>query len=160
VVEPLGWVALGLLVAGVAGSVLPVLPGALLSLAGVYLYWWSTGYADPDLPVLVTLTAVGVLVFLTDYFAGAVSARAVGTPWTTSAIAGVVGVVLLFVIGPVGLLAGVAGVVFLAEYRRSGRSRESARAALYATLGVLASAVVQVLLTLSMLVAMVAVIAL
>jgi len=155
VVEPLAWVALGLLAAGVVGSVLPVVPGAALSLAGVYLQWWASGYAAPGPLVLAALTAVGVLALATDYLAGVVSARAVGTPWTTSAVAAVVGAALLFVVGPVGLLAGVAGVVFLDQYRRSGDAEGSARAALYATVGVLASAVVQALLTLSMLVAMV-----
>ena len=153
--DPLTWVAVGLLVAGVVGSLLPVVPGAALSLGGVYLHWWATGYAVPGPVALAALTGVGVLALTVDYLAGALSARAVGTPWTTSAIAAVAGAVLLVLAGPVGLLVGVAGVVFLDQYRRGSDAERSARAAVYAAIGVLASTAVQATLTLSMLVAMV-----
>jgi hypothetical protein len=151
-VSTLAWVALALALLGVVGSVLPLLPGAALSLAGVYLYWWSTGYADPSAVVLVAFTLVGLGTMAVDLVAGAVAARVGGASATTTAAAALVGAVLLFVAGPVGVVLGVAGVVFVVEYHRSRDREASARTALFATVGVLGSAVVQVLLTGAMLV--------
>jgi uncharacterized protein YqgC (DUF456 family) len=152
VVELLTLVAVGLLAAGVVGSVVPVVPGPLFSLGGVYLYWWSTGYAEPGLLVLVGFTLVGVFAIAVDLLAGAMSARAGGASTTSSLAAGVAGFALFFVAGPVGIVVGVGGTVFLIEFLRGGDADESGRAAFYAAVGVLASGVVQALLTLSMLV--------
>lgn len=141
------WLAIGLAFLGVLGTLVPLVPGALLSLGGVYLYWWSTGYTDPGLLVLVALTLLGLLIVIVDWFAGAVSAKVSGASTTTSLLAGVAGFLLFFVAGPVGILLGVAGVVFLAEVRRTGDSPASARTAVYTTVGMLASTVAQFLLT-------------
>ncbi|KAB1194850.1 DUF456 family protein [Haloferax sp. MBLA0076] len=146
------WVALALLVLGVVGSVLPLLPGAVLSVAGVLVYWWSTGFTDPGLLGLFSLLFVGVVAVATDYGAGFIAARVGGASTRTSILAGVVGFILLFVLGPLGMFLGVAGTVFVIEYLEHEDAEESGRRALYTTVGVLASSVVQVLLTLSMLV--------
>ncbi len=152
-VEALTVLALALLAAGVVGSVVPALPGPLLSLSGVYLHWWATGYTEPGALVLVSLSLVGVLALATDLLASAVSTRAGGASWPVSAAAGLAGVVLFFVAGPVGVVLGVAGTVFVLSLATTGDARDSARAAVYATVGVLGSALVQALLTLSMLAA-------
>lgn len=157
-VEALTLVAVGLLVLGVVGSVVPALPGALLSIAGVLLYWWSTGYADPSTPVLVGFLVVGLLAAAVDYLGGAVAAGAGGASRWTVVAAGVVGFVLFFPLGPLGVIMGVAGTVFALEFRRHGDVRRGGRAAVYAVVGVLGSAVVQALLTASMLVAFVLVV--
>ena len=154
-VDPLALVALSLLVLGVVGSVVPLLPGPLLSLAGVLCYWWQSGYAEPGPLLLVALVVVGVVAFLADYLSGAVSAAAGGGSLVTSALAGVVGVVLLLTgTGPLGFVVGVIGTVFAAEFYRNRDPKESARTAAYTAVGMLASTVVQLLVTLSMLVAM------
>ncbi|SFG38931.1 hypothetical protein SAMN04488063_1889 [Halopelagius inordinatus] len=147
------WIALALLVLGVVGTVAPLVPGALLSVAGVVLYWWSTGFSDPSLPVFVSLLLVGVATMVIDYAGGAVAAKAAGASTLTTGIAVVVGFVLLFVTGPVGFLVGIAVTVFVAEFARNQNAEQSGKAALYATVGVLASTAAQVLLTGAMLVA-------
>ncbi len=154
-VEPLTWVALGLLVAGVVGSVVPGLPGPLLSIVGVYLHWWTTAYAEPGTAALVALTLVGLFALAVDVLASAVSTRAGGASWPVSVAASVAGLLLFFVAGPLGVAVGVAGTVFALSYLTTRDGADSARAALYATVGVLGSALVQALLTLSMLVAFV-----
>ena len=143
-----------LLVAGVLGSVLPLVPGPALSVAGVLVYWWASGYADPSTVVLVALLFVGLLGVAVDLFGGALGASAGGASATTTAAAGVVGLALFFLAGPLGIVVGVAGTVFLVEYLRARDARGSARAALGAVVGSLASALVQLLLALSILVAM------
>lgn len=146
-----------LLLAGVAGSVLPSVPAAPFSLAGVLVYWWGTGFTEPGTVVLAALLLTGVLAVLADWFGDVVAAR-VGGASTTSALAGgAVGLVLLFVLGPVGVLVGAAGTVFVVEYVRRRDARAGAAAAGAYLLGFFASALVQALLTLSILLAMIAV---
>jgi uncharacterized protein YqgC (DUF456 family) len=145
-----------LLVVGVVGSVVPGLPGALLSLAGVSLYWWHTGYADPGTLWLVLLTLAGLVAIGFDLLGGAVATRAGGGSSRSTFAAAVVGFLLFFVAGPFGVIVGVAGTVFVLELVGGGTTSESLRTAAYATAGVLASAVVQLLVTLSILVAMLA----
>ena len=157
-VEVLTILAVALLVAGVAGSLVPAVPGAGLSLAGVYLYWWHTGYAEPHVVWLVLLTLGGVLAMGFDWLGGAVATSAGGGSTRSTAAAGAVGFVLLFVAGPVGVIVGVAGTVFAIELAQGRSAGEGLRTAAYATVGMLASTVVQVLVTVSMLLVMVAVI--
>ncbi|WP_256686896.1 DUF456 domain-containing protein [Halococcus qingdaonensis] len=155
------WLVVGsfaLLVVGVVGSVVPLVPGTLSSLVGVYLYWWASGYTEPGPLLLAALTVVGVLALVADYFGGAVSARAGGASIVTTTLAAVVGIALFFVVGPLGIVLGVAGTVFTVEFYRHRDPERSLRAALYAAIGVLASTVVQLLVTVTMLVALVAVI--
>jgi uncharacterized protein YqgC (DUF456 family) len=138
-------VALSLLVAGVAGAVLPLVPGGVLSLAGVLLYWTQTGAPGPLL--LAALAGLAVLAVVVDWLAGVLGARASGTDTVTAVVAGAVGFVLMLVAGPLGLLAGVAGTVLVAELRASGDVAGSLRRAAVSTVGVVASAAMQVLLT-------------
>lgn len=154
-VDPLTIVALALLVVGVAGSVVPLLPGALLSLAGVLLYWWQSGYAEPGPILLVVLVLVGLVGVIADYFAGAVSAAAGGASTVTTVFAAIVGIVLFFVVGPLGVIVGVMGTVFVVEFYRHQDPEQSLRTAIYAAIGMLASTVVQALLTVTILVTMV-----
>ncbi len=144
--------AVGLLALGVVGSVAPVLPGAALSLAGVYLHWWASGYTEPGLLILVAFTLVGVVGVVVDLFGAALGAKAGGATRRTVVAAAVVGVALFFVAGPVGVLVGIAGTAFAAEYSRTRDLRTGVRAAAATTLGLLGSVLVQFLLTLSMLV--------
>lgn len=156
--EVLTIAAFALLVAGVVGSLVPAVPGALLSLAGVYLYWWHTGYAEPHVVWLALLTLGGLLALAFDWLGGAVATSAGGGSTRSTAAAGVVGFLLFFVAGPLGVIAGVAGTVFVLEYVGGDSAAASLRVAAYATAGILASAVVQVLVTLSMLLLMLAVV--
>lgn len=145
--------AFGLLVLGVLGSVLPVLPSGALSLAGVLLFWWATGRPGPLVVVALAVTAIVALVV--DWAAGAIGASAGGASLRTSVLAGVVGLILLIPAGPVGLVVGIAGTVFVAELYGGGTREESLRAAGYAVVAVLGSAIVQALLTGAILVAMI-----
>ena len=146
-------VSLLLLVAGVVGSFVPMVPAGLLSIAGILVYWWSTGYTSPGTLVLVAFVVVGGLVVLVDYAAGAIAARAGGATTRNSVIGAVVGFLLFFVLGPLGIILGMAVTVFVLELYRGQKRSESMRAAVYAVIGALGSSVMQFFLTLSLLVA-------
>lgn len=149
-------VAFVLLVAGVVGSVTPLVPGGVLSLSGVVVYWWANGFSEPNLLVLSGVVFVALLAIVTDWLAGAVSAKAGGASLETTVVATVVGMIGL-TFGPVGFLLGTAGTVFVMELADSGEVEESARAAGVTLAGMLTSSVLQVLLTAGVLVVMVGV---
>ena len=150
-VEVLALLAIALLVAGVVGTLVPLVPGGLLSLSGLFLYWWQSGFAEPGPVTLAVLAALGALTLLVELFGGSIAARAGGASWETTGAAAVVGIALMVVTGPIGLLVGLFGTVFVLEYVRGGGVDHSARSAVYATVGILASTAVQFLLTLSIL---------
>ncbi|WP_144903352.1 DUF456 domain-containing protein [Halobellus captivus] len=147
--DPLSWFFFGLVALGVAGSVLPLVPGGFLSVVGVVGYWWSTGFAEPSPLLVVVLVGVGLLTMLVDYFGGAIAARAGGASIITMGAAVLVGFLLLVVAGPVGFIVGIAGTVFAVEFAQHADTERGLRVALYATVGVLASTAVQVVLTAS-----------
>ncbi|ELY49660.1 DUF456 domain-containing protein [Natronolimnohabitans innermongolicus] len=154
-VDAVTLVSIALLVGGVVGTLLPLVPGSLLSLSGVYLYWWQSGFAEPGTVALVVLTVLGLVTLFAEFFAGSLAARVGGASWTTTTVAGGVAVVLLLVTGPVGLLVGLFGTVFVLEYYRRGDAAHSTRSALFATVGTLASTAIQALLTATILLAFV-----
>ncbi|ELY57230.1 DUF456 domain-containing protein [Natronococcus jeotgali] len=150
-VDVVALLAVALLVGGVVGTAVPLVPGGLLSIGGVVLYWWGSGFAEPGLASLLVLLTLGALTLLVEFFGGSIAARAGGASWTTTGAAAVVGVALMLLTGPIGLLVGLFGTVFALEFVRGGGVDASTRSALYTTLGVLASTAAQVLLTLSIL---------
>jgi uncharacterized protein YqgC (DUF456 family) len=151
--EPITLLVLTLLAAGIIGSIVPMAPGALFSLAGVLVYFF--GSDDPS--ILFTFFGVLTSVFAlsVDWFAGSVAAKYGGASTKTSLAAGIGGFIgfLITAGNPLGLAAGVALTVLAREYMIHGDEKESLRAAFYGTVGVLGSAVVQAFLTASILIA-------
>lgn len=143
--------ALALLVLGVVGAVIPLVPGALCSIAGVLLYWWSTGFDEPGLLFVVGVVIVGIGAFFVDWLAGAISSKVGGASTKSAIVAAVVGTLAFFVAGPIGVIAGVAVAVFATEFYLHGDVQRGSKVSLYATVGLLGSTVVQVLVTLSIL---------
>lgn len=148
-VDPL-YVAVLLLVAGVIGSFLPLVPGGGLSIGGVGYYWYLTG--EPGTLALVVMVGLGLLAIAFDWLGSALAANVGGASLRTTALVALVTIPLLFVLGPLGLLVGTAGTVFVLEYHRHGDVELSLRTAVYATVGLLASTAMQALVTASVLV--------
>jgi hypothetical protein len=139
-----GWV---LLAAGAVGSLLPVVPGAPVSLVGIHVVWWANGFGDPGVVVVAVATLLALVAVAVDVFGGAAAAGAAGTTTRVAAAAGLVGLLLALVTGPLGVLAGIAGTVYAAErYGGTGR-RESLRTAGRTLAGILVANGVQFVLT-------------
>ncbi len=154
--EVLTVVALLLLVVGVVGAFLPMMPGALISLIGVTVYWWSTGFTQPHILIVVLLYLTGLTALLFDLFAGAIGSKAGGASDRTVHAAAVAGILFFFVGGPFGTIVGIALVVYLREYLLTDDSDKSFKAALYTTASMLGSTLVQGVLTGLMLLILVA----
>lgn len=105
---------------GLAGLVVPVLPGSLLIAAA--LVWWAydTGGATAW---LVTGLAVGALTLgqVIKYVVPGRRMKSAGVPNTSLLVGALLGVVGFFVIPVVGLFVGFPIGVYLAEYARVGR---------------------------------------
>lgn len=140
-------ITLGLLVAGIIGSFIPLVPGALLSITGITLYWWNTGFTRPGAFALILLYLTSFTALLFDFFAGAVGSKVGGASNKTVQMAAIAGVVLFFVAGPVGTIIGIVSVVLIREYLLTKSSESSLKAAVYTAISILGSAVTQGILT-------------
>ncbi len=102
----LAWAGVWLLIlVGIAGTVLPVLPGTVLVVAGIVWGAWLDDFTRVPVWLVVVCAVVGAIAFATDYVAAAMGARRVrASGWAVAGAA--VGTVL-------GILAGFIGVLFL-----------------------------------------------
>ncbi len=93
------------MIAGVAGSFLPVIPGAPLIVLGALIYSIATDFQPVGAWRLVVLAGLAALAYVLDYLSGALGTRKLGgSRWAMfGAIAG--GLVGLF-FGPFGILIG------------------------------------------------------
>jgi uncharacterized protein len=67
-----------LILVGVAGAVLPALPGVPLVFAGMWLAAWADGFRHVGVWTLVALGALSALALLIDFLASVLGARRVG----------------------------------------------------------------------------------
>jgi uncharacterized protein YqgC (DUF456 family) len=138
-----------LIVAGVVGSAVPMLPGTPLIVAGALLYALVTDFTPVGVGRLLILAALSVVGMLLNQVASAVGVRQAGASrW---AIAGaLVGAVVGLFAAPLGLLLGPLLGAIAGEILRTGHVRQSARAGVGAVVGLLAGAVAQVAMALVM----------
>jgi uncharacterized protein YqgC (DUF456 family) len=154
---PVTAVAFGLLLVAVVASRLTRLPGELLSLAGVYLYWWGTGYAEPGRLTLGLLTLVPVLVLAGRAFDRFISTRVGGVSTVTATVGGFVGFVCFVFLGTTGLVVGTTVTVFVLEYVRRRDAKQSLVVAFAVVFGAFAATLIRVLMTLLVLLVMITV---
>lgn len=100
------WVlAVGLMLVGLAGTLLPLLPGVPLVFAGMLLAAWIDGFARVGVATLVVLGLLTLLSFVVEYVAAAMGARRAGA--SRQAIAGAaIGTFAGLFFGLPGLLLG------------------------------------------------------
>jgi len=107
------WIGLVVLV-GLMGIVVPVLPGLILVWAAVALWALALG-TTPAWVVLAVVTLIILTGTVVRYLVPERRLRASGVPWTTTAAGLAAGIVGFFVIPVVGLLIGFVVGVYLAE---------------------------------------------
>ncbi len=104
--DTLWWGVVVLMIgAGLAGTVLPALPGTVLILAGIVLGAWIDGFARVGSFTLVLVSALAVLAWVLEYVASLLGARKAGASrWAL--LGATLGTVA-------GLLMGLVGVLFM-----------------------------------------------
>lgn len=104
--DTLLWVLSALLIAvGVAGTVLPALPGTVLVLAGIVLGAWIDGFSRVSGWTVAAVAVLAVLAWATDYVAAALGARRAGASGL-ALVGAAVGTVA-------GALTGLVGLLFM-----------------------------------------------
>jgi uncharacterized protein YqgC (DUF456 family) len=100
------WVlSAALIVLGVAGTVLPALPGTALVLAGIVLGAWIDDFVHVSVGTVVVITVLAALAWVLDYVAGLLGARRAGAS-TRALVGAAIGTVA-------GLFMGLVGVLFM-----------------------------------------------
>jgi uncharacterized protein YqgC (DUF456 family) len=97
--------SVALILVGLAGTVLPALPGTLFVLAGIMLGAWIDDFTHVGWGVLSLVIAMAVLAWVLDYVAGLMGARKAGAS-RQALIGAALGTV-------VGLFMGLVGVLFM-----------------------------------------------
>jgi uncharacterized protein YqgC (DUF456 family) len=145
------WILAALLVlAGLAGLVVPFLPGAPLLLAGLVVAAWAEGFQHVGIWAIVLMAVLALLTYVADILAGAVGARRFGASPRSMAGATVGAVVGIF-FGLPGVLLGPFMGALLGEYAVRRDLRQAGRAGIGATVGLAIAVAAKVALAFSML---------
>ena len=100
------WVAsTALIVVGIAGIVLPALPGTVLVLAGIVLGAWIDGFTRVGWGVITVVAVLAVLSWVLEYAAALLGARRVGAS-RQALIGAALGTVA-------GVFTGLVGLLFM-----------------------------------------------
>ena len=146
----LGWIVVALLiVVGVAGAVLPALPGTILVLAGVVLGAWMDDFTRVKWWVVAIIGVLAVVAWVTDYFATILGAKKVGaSKWAL--IGAALGTIA-------GIFMGLVGVLFLpfvgaviGELIAQKDAKQAAKVGLATWIGLLVGTVVKLVLVFMM----------
>ena len=107
-----------LVLIGIAGVILPALPGIPLVFAGLLLSAWADGFANVGWPTLVILAVLTLLSFVVDVLSTAIGAKGAGAS-RQAIIGSLVGSVAGLFFMPVGFLAGPFLGALIGEYLHS-----------------------------------------
>ena len=122
--------AIVLVVVGIAGTILPALPGLPLVFAGMLLAAWAGDFQQVGVPMLVVLGLLTVFSLAVDFWATALGAKRVGAS-RLAIIGAMVGTLAGLFFGPVGLLLGPFAGAIAGElvHRRSLQKHDLGQAA-------------------------------
>jgi uncharacterized protein YqgC (DUF456 family) len=138
-----------LMVVGVAGTVLPALPGVVLVLAGAVLGAWIDDFSRISVATVVVLSVLTVLAWVLDYVAGLLGARRAGAS-KQALVGAAVGTV-------VGLFMGLIGVFFMplvgaavGEYLARRDEKNALKVGVATWLGIMAGLLAKVVIVFTM----------
>ncbi len=123
-----------LVVAGVAGLVVPALPGAPLLFLGLLAGAWAEGFAHVGSGTLSILGAMAVLTYAVDFLAGAFGAKRFGAS-SRAVVGATLGAVVGLFFGIPGILLGPFLGAVIGELSAKPGVLAAGRAGLGATLG-------------------------
>ncbi len=134
-----------LVLAGVLGTVLPVLPGALLVFAGLFLAAWAQDFTRVGVWGLAIIGALMAVSFAVDFIASMLGAKRVGASPKALIGAAVGGLAGLF-FGLPGILLGPFIGAVLGELIARGGFAQAARVGVGTWLGLLVAAVAKLVI--------------
>ncbi len=133
------------LLAGVAGVVLPAIPGSALLVVGAVLVGWADGFTRVSGLTVAVCVALGLAIWVVDFLASVLGAKAFGASrWAL--VGGSVGVVVGLFFGLPGIVLGPAVGALVFEYARDPKFGQALRAGVGAFLGFVLGTAVKVAL--------------
>jgi len=135
------WIlAVVMVLAGIAGAVLPALPGIPLVFAGLMLGAWADGFTHVGWPTLVVLGVLAAISLVLDPIANALGAKRAGASgWAIAGAA--IGTFAGLFLGLPGLVLGPLVGAVVGELAARRDLRQAGRAGLGAWIGFLAGTV-------------------
>ncbi len=144
-------ILLGLMMlVGLAGIILPVLPDMILIWGGALLYGLLVGWGRYGAWLFAAITVLGLIGLLADALVSGLGARRGGASFWSSVGGLVIGIIGLFVGGPLGLVVGMLAGIFLIEYWIHQDTDRAMRAMFGMGVGYGASFIVKIFLGLGM----------
>lgn len=138
-------VAAPVIAVGMAGTLLPVLPGTLMILGGFFLYALIVGFDNLGLSFFLGQGALVGLSYLVDFIATVFGVKLYGG--SKAAVWGaVLGTLLIFVIGPFGLLFGPLIGAVLGELLMGEQLHQAMRAGVGSFVGFVGGTLVKLLI--------------
>lgn len=141
--------AVVLVIVGLVGTVLPVLPGVLLVFAGLFVAAWAGGFARVGYGTLAVIGVLGVLSLAADFIASLLGAKRVGASPQALVGAAIGGGIGLF-FGIPGLLLGPFLGAALGEYVARGRLVQAGKVGVGTWVGLIVAAIAKVVLAFMM----------
>ena len=141
--------ALLLVAVGVAGTIMPGLPGTVLVLAGLILAAWIDEFSRVGGVTVAVLVSLTLLAYAADFVAGALGAKRSGASARAAIGAGLGALVGLF-FGIVGVLVGPFLGAVLGELSLHGNLERAGRAGIGTWLGMVVGTAVKVSLVFMM----------
>ena len=141
--------ALLLVLAGLAGAVLPAIPGAPLVFAGLLLAAWIDGFQRVGWFPLTVAGVLAALTFAVDLAATALGAKRVGAS-PLALVGAAVGTVAGLFFGLVGVVVGPFAGAAIGEYAARRDLRQAGKVGLGTWLGIVLGSAVKIGLLLAM----------
>ena len=137
-------VAIIFFIAGLLGSILPVLPGAILIFAGMLIYGFMTGFATLDLTFFVLQGLILIIIFLVDYIASAAGTKRYGGS-KQAAWGSIIGTILgVIILGPLGIIVGPFVGAVAVELFRGIKMAQAVRTGFGTIMGVLGGTLIKI----------------
>jgi uncharacterized protein len=145
--EPTIWHAAAalLVIAGLAGTVLPVLPGALFVFAGLFVAAWGDDFAHVGKVGLTIIAALGLLSAAADFFGTFMGAKRVGAS-PQALVGATLGSLVGILFGIPGLIIGPFVGAVGGELMAKGRLAQAGKVGIGTWLGLVAAAVLKVVI--------------
>ena len=138
-----------LVLVGLAGVVLPAIPGTMLIFAGLWLAAWSDGFVRVSVATIVVLGVVAAATYFVDAAMMALGMKRLGTS-RRAMIGAAVGMVIGLFFGLPGLIVGPFAGAVLGELTAHQDLRRAGRAGLAAWIGFVIGTAVKVGLAFAM----------
>ena len=148
-------VAVMLVVVGIAGTVLPMLPGVPLVFAGLLLAAWHGGFDQVSILTMLIIAAIAAMAWAVDFVASIATAKKAGASkyalWGAGigAVVGIAGGIVGLIIGPA--IGAIIGELITHKSTSKEATTKATTVGIAAGLGFVLALAVKIVLVLTML---------